>query len=152
MSIRQLKNHVFRYSCYAATAIGLFILAAIMYGLVDRGMIALSWDVLFKSLPAPGDDDGGLANAIIGSMLISGVGIVIAIPVGVLAGTWLAEYGQDSKAADTIRFEWNVDVLAIDSNRLVCIPHLSRACRPLFWLGWRYLVSHYCTADDHLNH
>ncbi|SDI07307.1 phosphate transport system permease protein [Vibrio xiamenensis] len=104
MSMRQFKNHLFRYACYGATAIGLFILAAIMYGLISRGVTALSWDVLFKSLPAPGDDDGGLANAIVGSMMISGMGILIAIPIGVFAGTWLAEYGQDSKAADTIRF------------------------------------------------
>ncbi len=104
ISIRQFKNQLFQLACYGATAAGLFILATIMVGLISRGAPALSWDVLVKSLPAPGDDDGGLANAIIGSLMISVTGILIAIPIGVFAGTWLAEFGKESKSADTIRF------------------------------------------------
>ncbi|SJL83370.1 phosphate ABC transporter permease PstA [Vibrio palustris] len=101
---RQVKNWLFKAACYLATGIGLFILAAIMYSLIEKGTNALSLDVFVESVPAPGDSGGGLANAIVGSLMISLMGILIAIPIGVLAGTWLAEFGRDSKVADTIRF------------------------------------------------
>ncbi|MBF9000934.1 phosphate ABC transporter permease PstA [Vibrio nitrifigilis] len=104
MKLRKFKNWLFKAACFAATTIGLFILAAIMYSLISKGTAALSLDVFTKSLPAPGDSDGGLANAIVGSLMISVLGILIAIPIGVMAGTWLAEFGKDSAIADTIRF------------------------------------------------
>lgn len=104
MRARKFKNWLFKAACFAATTIGLFILAAIMYSLISKGTAALNLDVFTKSLPAPGDTDGGLANAIVGSLMISVLGILIAIPIGVLAGTWLAEFGKESKVADTIRF------------------------------------------------
>ncbi|MCA2018498.1 phosphate ABC transporter permease PstA [Vibrio tritonius] len=104
MKARKFKNWLFKAACFAATTIGLFILAAIMYSLISKGTAALNLDVFTKSLPAPGDTDGGLANAIVGSLMISVLGILIAIPIGVLAGTWLAEFGKESKVADTIRF------------------------------------------------
>jgi len=101
---RKINNWIFKVACYGATAIGLFILATIMYSLISRGTPALSIKVFTESLPAPGDADGGLANAITGSLMISLSGILIAIPVGVAAGTWLSEFGKHSKLADTIRF------------------------------------------------
>ena len=104
MKLRKFKNWLFKAACFAATTIGLFILAAIMYSLISKGTAALSFDVFTKSLPAPGDSDGGLANAIVGSLMISVLGILIAIPIGVMAGTWLAEFGKGSAIADTIRF------------------------------------------------
>ncbi len=101
---RKVKNCVFKIACFLATGVGLFILATIMYSLISKGMPALSLKVFTLSLPAPGDTNGGLANAIVGSLMISLVGILIAIPIGVAAGTWLSEFGRHSKLADAIRF------------------------------------------------
>lgn len=104
MKKRKIKNTLFKALCYLASAIGLLILAVIMVSLISKGGKALSWSTLTQALPSPGESGGGLANAIIGSLLISSIGIGLAIPVGVMAGTWLAEYGRQSKLADTIRF------------------------------------------------
>ncbi len=104
MKKRKIKNTLFKALCYLASAIGLLILAVIMVSLISKGGKALSWSTLTQALPSPGESGGGLANAIIGSLLISSIGIGLAIPVGVMAGTWLAEYGRQSKLADGIRF------------------------------------------------
>lgn len=100
---RTFKSRSFRYFCYLATTLGLVILAVIIYSLLAKGLKGLTWATFTESMPSPGGE-GGLANAIVGSLMISIVGILIAIPVGLLAGTWLSEYGKDSKLADTIRF------------------------------------------------
>ncbi|WP_105901010.1 phosphate ABC transporter permease PstA [Vibrio gangliei] len=100
---RTVKNKIFRSLCYAATGVGLLILAVILYSLLSKGLHGLHWTTFTESMPSPGGE-GGLANAIVGSLMISLVGIAIAIPVGLLAGTWLSEYGKNSKLADTIRF------------------------------------------------
>ncbi|MGB2078741.1 MAG: phosphate ABC transporter permease PstA [Vibrio sp.] len=100
---RSIKSKLFRGLCYGATSIGLFILAVIIFSLLTKGLKTLSWQTITQSMPSPGGE-GGLANAIVGSLLMSITGILIAIPIGLLAGTWLAEYGKQSKLADTIRF------------------------------------------------
>ncbi|MDP5252702.1 MULTISPECIES: phosphate ABC transporter permease PstA [unclassified Vibrio] len=104
MKKRKIKNTLFKALCYLASAFGLLVLAVIMVSLISKGGKALSWSTLTQALPSPGESGGGLANAIIGSLLISSIGIGLAIPVGVMAGTWLAEYGRQSKLADAIRF------------------------------------------------
>ena len=71
--------------------------------LIVKGLRGLNLSTFTESMPSPGGE-GGLANAIVGSLMISIVGIAIAIPIGLLAGTWLSEYGKNSKLADTIRF------------------------------------------------
>lgn len=104
MISRKWKDRLFKGLCYLATLAGLMMLAAIMYGLIERGTASLSWQVLVESIPAPGEDGGGLANAIVGSLMISITGILIAVPVGVFAGVWLAEFGRNSLIAESIRF------------------------------------------------
>jgi phosphate transport system permease protein len=89
--------------CMLATFIGLMILISILWTLFSRGFGALDLAVFTESTPGPGDE-GGLMNAIIGSLVLTAIGIGIATPLGVLAGTWLAEYGQNSRLATAIRF------------------------------------------------
>jgi phosphate transport system permease protein len=86
-----------------ATGAGLFLLAWILGYLLFKGFTTLSLTLFTLDTPPPGST-GGLANAIIGSLLITGVGILIATPVGILAGTFLIEYGRGSKLAEVIRF------------------------------------------------
>ncbi|HYF56676.1 MAG TPA: phosphate ABC transporter permease PstA [Salinarimonas sp.] len=69
-----------------------------------RGVSALSPRIVTEITPGPGSAGGGLANAMLGSLLMTLLGIVVATPIGVLAGTYLAEYGKRSKLADAVRF------------------------------------------------
>ncbi len=82
---------------------GLFWLAWIMITLVSYGFAALDWTLLTQSTPPPGSN-GGLANAIVGSLLMAGTATLIGTPVGVLAGTYLAEYGRRGWLAPATRF------------------------------------------------
>lgn len=85
-----------------ATLIGLFFLAWILWETLKQGISALS-PSLFTKITAYGED-GGLANAMVGSLLINFIGIAIATPIGVMAGMWLAEYANRSKLGSAVRF------------------------------------------------
>ncbi len=82
---------------------GLFWLAWILITLIRFGFEALSWSLLSQSTPPPGSD-GGLLNAIVGSVLMAGMATLLGTPVGVLAGTYLAEYGRRGWLAPATRF------------------------------------------------
>ncbi|MED5523206.1 phosphate ABC transporter permease PstA [Gallaecimonas pentaromativorans] len=103
MIMRKAKNVLFKAFCLGATLLGLGVLVLILYTLFEKGLAGMSWSLFTEVTPGPGGE-GGLANAIIGSVMMTALGIVLATPIGVLAGTWLAEFGQNSKTADTIRF------------------------------------------------
>lgn len=87
-----------------AMAIGLMGLTWILWTLFYNGLTAFSYDFFFNSTPAPGTAGGGLANAIVGSLLMVGVSTLVATPVGILAGIYLAEYGASSRFAAATRF------------------------------------------------
>jgi phosphate transport system permease protein len=86
-----------------ATAIGFAVLVAILWTLLSRGLGGLSLDVFRSSTPAPGSS-GGLANAIFGSVLMTAIGILIGAPIGLLSGTYLAEYGRGNRLSTVVRF------------------------------------------------
>lgn len=88
----------------AAMAIGLFVLLWILFVLFKNGLSALDWNMFTKSTPAPGSEGGGLANAIVGSLMIVGLSTFLSTPIGILAGVYLAEYGDRSKIAQVTRF------------------------------------------------
>jgi phosphate transport system permease protein len=83
--------------------LGLSVLIWILWSLAARGFQGLNLAVFTRSTPPPGDK-GGLLNAIVGSLMMAGTAILIGAPVGVLAGTYLSEYGQSSWVAATVRF------------------------------------------------
>lgn len=87
-----------------AMSLGLFVLLWILFILFKNGIAALDWAMFTQSTPAPGSEGGGLANAIVGSLLIVGFSTVISTPVGILAGIYLAEYGDESSTASITRF------------------------------------------------
>lgn len=99
---RRLVNLVMTGLCTAAALAALLVLALILWELVIRGAGALSLDVFTRATPPPGSR-GGLLNAILGSLSMTAAAIAVATPVGVLTGTWLAEYGRDSRAAGLVR-------------------------------------------------
>jgi phosphate transport system permease protein len=86
-----------------ATAIGLYFLGAILWTLIRNGIGGMSFSVFTEMTPPPGSS-GGLLNAIYGSIVMTLIGILIGGPVGMLAGTYLAEYGRSSRLSMVIRF------------------------------------------------
>lgn len=88
----------------AAMAVGLFFLAWILLTLLIKGVGALSIEMFTATTPAPGSDGGGLMNAIFGSVLMVGAATLISTPIGILAGIYLAEYGEESWLAQITRF------------------------------------------------
>lgn len=102
-SARKRSNAIWTVLCYAATAFGLVWLALILGALVWNGVGGLSLDVFTKNTAPPGVE-GGLLNSIVGSLIVTAIGLVLAAPIGVLAGTYLAEYGRHAKLSIVIRF------------------------------------------------
>jgi phosphate transport system permease protein len=100
---RRLTNIVFVSFCVLVTAIALTALALILFSLLTQGVGGLNVDVFTKSTPAAGTP-GGLINAIVGSVMLCTLAMVIAVIIGVLAGTWLAEYSGHSRYGDVVRF------------------------------------------------
>jgi phosphate transport system permease protein len=103
LSIRKVKNGIAISLAVAATVIGLLCLAAILWTLIKNGVSGLSLAVFSQMTPPPGES-GGLLNAIFGSAVMTLLGILIGAPVGILAGTYLAEYGRYSRISSVIRF------------------------------------------------
>jgi len=89
--------------CYVAVAIGLGWLAIILATLLFEGFRGLSPAVFTQMTPPPGSG-GGLLNAIIGSLIMTFLGVTIGTPLGMLAGTYMAEYGRYSKLTIVVRF------------------------------------------------
>ena len=88
----------------AAMAFGLLWLIWILFTTVQLGIGGFSLDLFTRSTPAPDTAGGGLANAIVGSLLMVGIATLIGTPIGVLAGVYLAEYGQKNWLASCTRF------------------------------------------------
>ncbi len=101
---RKLSNLVGLASSMSAMVLGLVVLLWILGVLFKNGFAALDWNLFTQSTPAPGSDGGGLLNAIVGSMLMVGFSVLVSTPIGILAGIYLAEYGDRSKVASLTRF------------------------------------------------
>jgi phosphate transport system permease protein len=91
---RKFTNQVALTLSMAAMAFGLFWLAWILFETVRLGIGGMALSVFTQMTPPPQADTGGLANAIVGSMLMVGLATALGTPIGVLAGVYLAEYGQ----------------------------------------------------------
>ena len=100
---RRIGDVIFKVFCWAVTGLALIALAAILWSLLVQGFGGLNLDVFTMATPAAGSR-GGLANAIVGSIEMCVLAMVIALTIGVLAGTWLAEYGGRSKYGAVVRF------------------------------------------------
>jgi len=87
-----------------AVTIGVAGLVWILATLFIKGLPAMNWAFFTESTPAPGSEGGGMANAIVGSLLIVGLTTVVSTPIGILAGIYLAEFGDRSRVASITRF------------------------------------------------
>ena len=87
-----------------AMTLGLAVLLWILFVLFANGFAALDWNIVSQDTPAPGTEGGGLRNAIVGSLLMVGLSVLVATPIGILAGIYLTEFGDQSKTAALTRF------------------------------------------------
>lgn len=83
---------------------GLVFLAWILWTLVKNGIPGLSLHLFTQDQPPPGETTGGLRNAFVGSLIMCGMAVLFGTPIGIAAGTWLAEYGDRTKLGTAVRF------------------------------------------------
>jgi len=100
---RRRRNAMATAASYGATGVGLAGLALILVVLFWQGFSGLSLAVFTENTPPPGSA-GGLFNAIVGSILMTVIAIAIGTPIGMLAGTYMAEYGRHEKISSVVRF------------------------------------------------
>src|ERR1041385_5847780 len=100
---RRVKNAIALTLSFAATGFVLFWLAWILWTAFVNGIAAMNLALFTQMTPAPGDN-GGLLNAFFGSITMSALAIAIGAPIGIAAGTYLAEYARKSAVGETIRF------------------------------------------------
>ena len=101
---RRASNQTVTVLCYAAAAFGLAWLGLILFTLFWNGLAGLRLSIFTEMTPPPGSTDGGLANAIVGSLIMTAIGVGIGGPLGLLAGTYLAEYGRHERLTSVVRF------------------------------------------------
>ena len=102
-SNRRRTNGIAVSLCYVAVFIGLGILAIILTVLIWKGLAGLRLSVFTEMTPPPGSN-GGLLNAIYGSLVMTIIGVAIGTPLGMLAGTYMAEYGRYTRLTFVVRF------------------------------------------------
>ncbi|MEE7447082.1 phosphate ABC transporter, permease protein PstA [Methylobacterium radiotolerans] len=132
---RRVADRTLRIACTGATVVGALVLGSILVMLIVQGVRGFTPTLFTNPTPGPGSEGGGIANAILGSLVLTGIGILIATPVGVMAGTFLAEYGRGSKLAALIRFL--NDVLLSAPSILIGLFVYTLMVRPMgTYSGW----------------
>lgn len=101
---RLLAHKLGMLLCVLAMVVGIAFLAWILFVLLLKGFGSLSLDLFTHTTPAPGSEGGGLINAIVGSLLMVGIATALSTPIGILAGIYLAEYGDKSLLGQVTRF------------------------------------------------
>ncbi len=100
---RRIINAVSIVLACAATVFGLFFLGWILWTLIAKGIGGINWALFTQNTPPP-MQEGGLMNAFFGSAVMCAIAILIGTPLGIAAGTWLAEYGNARKIGTVVRF------------------------------------------------
>ena len=100
---RAITNVVAIAMANLAALFGLAFLGWILWTLVSKGLAGVNLALFTQDQPAP-MEPGGLRNALVGSLMICGLGVLIGTPLGIAAGTWLAEYGHGRKLGTVVRF------------------------------------------------
>ena len=101
---RSRRNRIYMGLSLGSAVIGLGWLSIILGTLLVNGVSGLSLSLFTEMTPPPGGAGGGLANAIVGSLIMTGLAVLVGTPIGTLAGTYMAEYGRYDKLTPVIRF------------------------------------------------
>src|SRR5215831_1734526 len=100
---RRRRNTIAVSLAIVATAFGFGWLVLILYALLSNGLAGLSLQVFTEMTPPPGSA-GGLLNPIVGSLILTALAVVIGTPIGMLAGTYMAEYGRYDRLTSVVRY------------------------------------------------
>ncbi|MEI6716938.1 MAG: phosphate ABC transporter permease PstA [Betaproteobacteria bacterium] len=100
---RRIASQIGLALSMSAMAVGLAVLIWILYILFSNGLSALDLNLFTHDTPAPGTEGGGLRNAILGSLMIVTLTVLVSTPIGILAGIYLTEFGDESKTAELTR-------------------------------------------------
>jgi ABC-type phosphate transport system permease subunit len=145
-SRRRIANKVFITLCGIATVIALGALFLILWTLFSKGFGGLDMMIFTHDQPAPGST-GGLRNAIVGSIIMCAIGMTIALVVGILAGTWLAEYRRGTRYGHGPLPQRRPALGPVDPDRPVRLRILVAALPRLLRLGGRRGARHPRHAD-----
>src|SRR5260370_30951713 len=105
---RRRTDLIIRGLCFGAALFGVTWLALILFTLFYNGLAGLNWQVFTQNTPPPGSTEGGLLNAITGSLIMTAIGFGIGAPLGLFAGTYLAEYGRHHRLPSGHRFLYHI--------------------------------------------
>src|SRR3979411_2017204 len=100
---RRRNDIIIRALCLGAALFGVTWLALILFTLFYNGLAGISVQVFTQNTPPPGSTEGGLLNAITGSIIMTVIGVGIGAPLGLFAGTYLAEYGREGPRPRAVR-------------------------------------------------
>src|SRR5437667_1290005 len=101
---RRRSDIVVKLLCLGAALFGVTWLALILFTLFYNGLAGLNLQVFTQNTPPPGSTEGGLLNAITGSIIMTAIGVGIGAPLGLFAGTYMAEYGRHDRVTSVVRF------------------------------------------------
>ncbi|MEM3615846.1 MAG: phosphate ABC transporter, permease protein PstA, partial [Candidatus Methanomethylicia archaeon] len=101
--IRKIKDIVMHFMIYLTLLIAILPLFSVMFEVIKRGFMAIDLDFFIKTTPTVGEAKGGIANAIQGTLITIGLASLIGVPIGVISGIFLSEYGEN-KFSTIIRF------------------------------------------------
>ncbi len=104
MRYRRIKSRVMIGLCAVALLVAIIPLGAILFEVLSKGLSALSWEFLTTLPSTPGMPGGGVRNAIVGTVVVVIISSIISIPVGIVAGIYLSEFGDGNRFARGIRF------------------------------------------------
>src|SRR5436305_15197720 len=105
---RRRSDIVVKFLCLGAALFGVTWLALILFTLFYNGLAGINLQLFTQNTPPPGSTEGGLLNAITGSIIMTGIGVGIGAPLGLFAGTYLAEYGRNDRLTSVIRFIYDI--------------------------------------------
>ncbi len=100
---RRLVSQVFTGLCALSVLVALVPLAFVLFFVISQGISALDWNFLTQMPKPVGEKGGGMFNAIVGTLMVTGIGALIAVPVGLVTGVYISEYGS-TKLASMARF------------------------------------------------
>lgn len=123
-----------------AALVGITFLAWILYEVLKRGITAIDWNFFTKLPVPPGIEGGGVANAIIGTFSMILVAVAIGVPLGLLAGIYLSEFGRNSRFGELVRFATNV-MMGIPSIIIGLFVYTLMVLRMGNFSGWAGAVS-----------
>jgi len=104
---RKITDKIINGFATVSALLGIFVLGWILLEVGTRGIAALNWE-FFTALPTPpGVAGGGMANAIVGTLIITALATVMGVPIGIMTGVYLAEVGKGTRLAAVVRFTIN---------------------------------------------